>query len=406
MAQNHILQLYLVSMVASCCMVQFGYDGTLFSSVQVLPAWLDYFDHPKPALIGAINTAYAVCSVFAGFFISPIIADRFGRKWALALGSALVIIAGFVMTFAPNIGCFIAGRGIAGAGQGLGMPIGPIYIEELVYAKTRGRLMSIWQIFYGIGNKIATYIALGCVYSPHLGVWQWRVVTIFQVLAPIIMLCALPFCPESPRWYAQQGRNEEARETLARVRLPEEVDDELKEIRAAVLYEKERTSGSYKQLVVNKSYRKRLILAIIMNVGQQFSGIGAISQYSGIITQEVFPDPKTVILVKAVIAVFNTACPFIAFFFIDKVGRRPAFIIAAIGMAADMLVTGTMCTQAPKVNGKDSLGVGIGFVIMQVLFYVFYGPGWGAGLWIWTSEIWPVVVRANGVAISSQSSQM
>lgn len=55
-------------------------------------------------------------------------------------------------------------------------------IEELVYSKTRGRLMSLWQLFYGIGAKIATYIALGCVYSPGLGAWQWRTVVVFQIL--------------------------------------------------------------------------------------------------------------------------------------------------------------------------------------------------------------------------------
>lgn len=82
----------------------------------------------------------------------------------------MVIIAALVMTFARSIGGFIAGQVLAGAGRGVAMPIGPIYIEKLVHAQARGKLMSIWQIFYGIGNKIATYIALRCVYSPHLGV--------------------------------------------------------------------------------------------------------------------------------------------------------------------------------------------------------------------------------------------
>ncbi len=154
--------------------------------------------------------------------------------------------------------------------------------------------MSLWQIFYGIGAKIATYIALGCVYSPGLGAWQWRTVVVFQILCPVVLIVCLFFCPETPRWYIQKGNMEKARASLAFVRLPEEVDSELLEIQMAVNYEQEHTKGRYKQLFVNKSYRNRLLLAIVMNIGQQFSGIGSLTNYSGIIYKQVFPSSKTV----------------------------------------------------------------------------------------------------------------
>ncbi|KAJ5825333.1 alkaline-phosphatase-like protein [Penicillium riverlandense] len=56
-------------MVASCCMVEFGYDGTVFSSIHVLPTWVDYFNNPNPILVGAINTAIA-CMRSSSVFLS------------------------------------------------------------------------------------------------------------------------------------------------------------------------------------------------------------------------------------------------------------------------------------------------------------------------------------------------
>lgn len=44
----------------------------------------------------------------------------------MGAGSGFVIIGAIIMTAAPNIGGFIAGRAFVGAGQGLNLPSGPI----------------------------------------------------------------------------------------------------------------------------------------------------------------------------------------------------------------------------------------------------------------------------------------
>lgn len=59
----------------------------------------------------------------AGFFFGGPLADYAGRRVGMAVGSALVIIATFMQTFAPrgNMGCFIGGRVLIGLGQGLAL---------------------------------------------------------------------------------------------------------------------------------------------------------------------------------------------------------------------------------------------------------------------------------------------
>jgi MFS family permease len=77
----------------------------------------------NPNLLGAGNTAYTVGAIVAGFFFGGPIADKLGRRWGMAIGAFMTIIATFMQTFAPEhqFGVFIAGRAIIGIGQGIAL---------------------------------------------------------------------------------------------------------------------------------------------------------------------------------------------------------------------------------------------------------------------------------------------
>jgi MFS family permease len=104
-------------------MVLYGYDASVYNSVQGSKNWVKWFGDPSSEVIGSINTAYTVGAIFGGFFLGGPIADFAGRKVGMWTGCVLVIIATFVQTFAPrdNIGQFIGGRCIVGIGQGIAL---------------------------------------------------------------------------------------------------------------------------------------------------------------------------------------------------------------------------------------------------------------------------------------------
>lgn len=104
-------------------MVLYGYDASVFNSVQGSKNWVAWFDNPNANLIGSINTAYTVGAIFGGFFCGGPIADYLGRKVGMATGCVLVIIATFLQAFAPyhSLACFIAGRVLIGIGQGIAL---------------------------------------------------------------------------------------------------------------------------------------------------------------------------------------------------------------------------------------------------------------------------------------------
>jgi MFS family permease len=249
--------------------------------------------------------------------------------------------------------------------------------------------VSFWQLFYSVGSFIAycksfkatrltacTYRVLFALrgtlklnqtnattlsgvnyacshHTKTLGEWDWKMVVIFQMLVPLIILAQLPFLPETQRWYIQHGdRIEDARRSLLRVRESEqEVEDEILAIREAIVFEKEDISSSYMALWKDASVRKRLLLAFVINVGQQLSGQGTLNSYSSTIYKKVFTSTNTINLINALNATCGIIFTLNATWTVDRFGRKFLFIGGAIGMAMCMLVVPLIGMETPTLKG-------------------------------------------------------
>ncbi|MCJ1308176.1 hypothetical protein MMC25_001828, partial [Agyrium rufum] len=389
-----------------------SYDASVFNSIQGSANWVAYFNKPNPELIGAINTAYTVGAIVGGFFFGGPIADYAGRKVGMAVGCAFVIIATFMQTFAPRggLGTFIGGRVLIGIGQGIALTAGPIYIGELAPPEIRGKIMSFWQMFYSVGSFIAYWITYATKqHKSGLGEWDWKMVVIFQLLVPIIILILLCFLPGTPRWFIQHGGQiDKARASLRKVRDTEqEVEDEILIIREALEYEKEAISSGYSALWKDRSVRKRLLFAAVINAGQQCTGQGTLNTYSTKIYQKIFTDSSQIALINALNATFSILFTLNAAWTVDRFGRKFLLIVGGIGMGICMIIVASVETQTPMVQGVDgpakSVPVGISIVFLLFLFALFYKPSWGATVWIWTSEVFSMNVRAQAVGMASQT---
>ncbi|RSL40560.1 hypothetical protein CEP54_016087 [Fusarium duplospermum] len=88
----------------------------------------------------------------------------------------------------------------------------------------------------------------------------------------------------------------------------------------------------------------------------------------------------------------------------DRFGRRPLLLIGAAGMSVCMFIVAAVVTETPNLaDGSKEKSVGIATVFLIFLFAFFYKPSWGATVWIWTSEVFSMNVRAQAVAMSTQS---
>ncbi|KAH6723054.1 general substrate transporter [Leptodontidium sp. MPI-SDFR-AT-0119] len=402
--------LWYVCMVASATMILYGYDSSTFNAVQGSANWKEYFHDPDPNVIGSVNTAYTVGGIISGVFFSAPIANRWGRKSAIMVGCIIVIVATFISTFTPrNIGGYIGGRALVGIGQGIALPAGLVYISELTPSGTRGTIMSFWQMNFSVGSFMAYWINYGCTKNTKgLGNWDWKTVMLCQLIAPTFIIANIWACPESPRWYIQKDRTDDAVKSLQRIREDaNQIDMELQEIRQAIAFEQESISGSYKPLWTDKTVRHRLLLAIALNVGQQLTGQGSLNNYSTIIYKQVFSDNSTIQLINALNGTFGILFTLNATWTVDRFGRRFLLLVGAVGMAVCMVTAATVVTETPTyAKGAKSRPVGISTVFLMFLFAFFCTQSQtilGATVWIWTSEIFSMNVRVQAVAMAAQS---
>lgn len=180
-----------------------------------------------------------------------------------------------------SVGQMIAGRIIAGIGNGINTATAPVWQTETSSLKWRGKLVVIELILNIAGFSLSNWMTYG--FSFTNGPVSWRFPLAFQLIFMIILYCTVPWLPESPRWLIAHEFEDEAFGILAALEDKEEDDpfilSQHKEIVYTVQYEQE-NSVPWSMLLRGKTGNKggtktirRLLLGMGTQAMQQLSGI-------------------------------------------------------------------------------------------------------------------------------------
>ncbi|KAI9254312.1 general substrate transporter [Sporodiniella umbellata] len=382
----------------------FGYDTGVISGVLVLPDFIQTMTgDPQQTSLRSVQTSIITGLLLAGCFVGSLFAgplcERISRKLTILLGASFFILGAGIQTGANGLGMMTGGRFVAGLGVGtLSMAV-PLYLSELAPKEIRGRLISFQQLMCTIGIMIAFWAGA----ATELHGASWRIPISIQIVPAGILALGIAFLPYSPRWLISRGRNEEALAVLARLHSQNDktaphVLAEYQEIVAQVEHERTVSVSSYTELFKGTMLR-RMVLGVLIQVFQQFTGINSIMYYAPkIFIQAGISGTSASLIASGVNGVLNVLATLPPIFFLDRLGRRFVLISGALIMGTAMLLCGIVMAATGRVyltvEGERAIdmsgNVGASYFCI-VMIYLFVYP----------AEIYPLPIRAKGTSITT-----
>jgi len=373
-------QTWFNAMTAAVGGLLFGYDTSVISGAVLFVR--RYFDWDS------FHTEVAVSIVLAGALLGAAVGgylgDRFGRKPVQIANAILFGVFAVLTGLAKTTPLFLMGRFMVGVAVGVTSMITPLYIAEISPPAIRGALVQLNQLMIGVGIAVAYAVAW---FLSSTG--NWRMMFISAVFPSVVLLVALFFLPESPRWLASRGRLDAARAVLSSIYGP--VDTELAMAQFVNVIQADKLNLLD---LFRRRFRKPLVAGIGLAIFQQITGINTIIYYTPIIMQMAgFKSASDAILTTLVIGGVNILFAMGAVPLLDRVGRRRLLLISIAGMFVCLALLG-YCFGALHISRF--------FVVCVFLTYLaFFQIGLGPVFWLLISEIYPTRIRGQAMSLAS-----
>lgn len=283
---------------------------------------------------------YPLGGFFGSLMVAPLV-NKLGRKGTLLFNNIFSILPAVMMgcsEIARSYEIVIVARFIVGICAGLSSNVVPMYLGELAPKNLRGALGIVPQLFITIGILAAQVLGIRNILGNSTG---WPLMLGLTGIPALIELVLLPFFPESPRYMLiQRGDERTAKRALQRLRGWDDVDAELSEMHLED--ESERAEGrlSVLSLLSQRSLRWQLVSIIVMNMGQQLSGVNAIYYYADSIYASAGVQQDDIQYVTVGTGAVNVFMTIAAVFVVEASGRR-LLLLCGFGIccAACVLLT-------------------------------------------------------------------
>ncbi|KAI7959794.1 hypothetical protein MJO29_004862 [Puccinia striiformis f. sp. tritici] len=289
--------------------------------------------------------------------------------------------------------CFLlsqsCARVITGIGTGQLNALVPVWTSELSHHSGRGAAMGLELMLNIAGLATAYWIEFGLRGANQE--LRWRLPLALQVGFLLVLLFLVPLFPESPRWLAKMGRDEDAREILSVLRhhngdSPEElsgrVELELQGILETV--QEERKHEENEQGAITIGLCCFVMIPNIYVVGHVYAPTvfqqAGYSELSGI---------NNISYTLSVIVAIVT---------LDRIGRRVTLYWGAIVMGISLLICGIAARYVADISLSSDERQSWGNVVTAFIFIytATFGATWLTVPWLVPTEIMPLYARAKG----------
>ena len=376
---------YIVALTAALAGLLFGLDIGVISGA--LPFIATQFKASTVAQEFIVSSL--LVGAVLGTFLSGLLSRKYGRKKTLLVSAVVFALGSVFSALATGTIMLMAIRVFLGMAVGIASFTAPLYLSEMAPQRIRGALISMYQLMITIGILLA-YIS-DTLFS-YSGLWRGMFGVL--VIPSTLMFIGVALLPESPRWLVLVGRKMHAREVLHKLRHDDEVGEELAEIEKTL----ETKQHGLQLLFQNKPFLKVVVLGIVLQMIQQFTGMNVVMYYAPKIFKIAgFVSTSQAMWGTVLVGLINVLATFIAIAFVDKVGRKPILFVGFIVMGLSMGSLGMMFHLGVH-SFHAAQYIAIGSLLM---FIIGFAMSAGPIIWVICSEIYPLCGRDLGITIST-----
>ncbi|GMM27699.1 glucose-inactivated glycerol proton symporter [Martiniozyma asiatica (nom. inval.)] len=384
----------------------FGYDQGLMSGIITAPQFIETFpavggeSHRATVIQGAVTSCYEL-GCFFGALCAMYFGSKWGRRYLIILGSFIIII-GTLISILPfqghwPLGQFVIARVITGVGNGFNTATIPMYQAELSDPKYRGRLVNLEGSFVAVGTLIAYWIDFGLSYCS--GSISWRLPISLQIIFAGFVLVSMIGLPESPRFLIIKGKTDEARFILSQVK---DISINDRSLLEEVVLVRDASARFSKQLSFmdlfkpsKHQYLQRMLIGASGQFFQQFTGCNAAIYYSTVLFENTVGLARRLSLVLGgVFATVYALFTIPSFFLVDRLGRRPLFLIGALGQGIAFTIA-FACLINNTTNNAKGAAFGLFLFIAFFAFTLLPMP------WVYPPEINSMRTRTLATSVST-----
>lgn len=390
------IYLLLICFVSAMGGLLFGYDWVVIGGAKIYYEPFFHLENDAAMRGWAMSSALVGCLV--GALLSGKWSDLYGRKKMLIVASVLFIVSAIGTGAVSSFFWFVFYRIVGGLGIGIASNVSPVYIAEVSPASIRGKLVSLNQLSIVFGILMAqivnwliggSYLGNSAELSSDAVDWAWRWMFWAELVPAFLFFVLAFFIPESPRWQAMCGNVSMAGKTLAKIGGKEFADETLKNIRELARQDNEEVSW---KALLNPSYRRVLMIGIVLAVFQQWCGINVIFNYAHEIFSAAGYAVSDVLMNIMVTGITNVVFTVVAIYTVDRWGRRSLMFLGSIGLALIYFALGA---------GYYFELSGLPMLLLVVLAIACYAMSLAPVVWVVLSEIFPVKVRGLAMALST-----
>jgi SP family arabinose:H+ symporter-like MFS transporter len=318
-----------------------------------------------------------------GAFAAGQLTDRLGRKRMLVWVAALFALTSVATAMAPSFTLFICARFLGGVAVGGVSLLSPMYVSEVSPPAIRGRMGAFYQMSI-ITGILVSYCINYLLRNTGPDNWRWMFLT--GAAPSILFLVLIAMAPETPRFLVRIGKTREAFALLERIENEQTARREVAAITEA-LRVKQPTWQSLMRPGVRRALWASICLAILIHV----SGINTIIDYAPSIFLSAGWKMDGALISTFFVGVNNVVFTTLAFWTIDRYGRKPLYITGSLGMTAAL--AGLLVAVL--------LGHFHGLLVLALvlLYLAFFASCVGPVFWTLVPEIFPSDVRGAAMTV-------